>query len=468
MKRIQLKLNTGEFVVPVGIGGGQSSVVAITDIFPKNAKIHITSELLTPNAANNTISPLTTSKNKVGDLDLRNVMMKFESDSINFEDAIVIAYQGNTSLLKPKKGFNIDTADKHRFPHWIEMDSFHLKGYYSDWMHARDLCANRLLEQVYLSRPAAQRRPYMFANDFTTNFANRADCNVYCHVDGFPVELYINNVYWGIYSVNIKKNRDNYLLSKNNTNHIQIEAANDTDYTVANFANGGGGWANVEIRNPKADSGNTSFDEGVEPNAGEVKTAWQSFISKINAITGSTTRANLEAFINVPDWIDGIILSWFLNHTDNWCKNTLYTTWDSVHWSPLLYDMDNTWGIVSIDGDTAKPYNYNTFQHPDLPSGKTYTRCPWMVTLETILAQDIRNRYAELRNLGIFSVENVVRIFENWSNSTGYNNYKRDVARWTYPSNGGSAANFYDGIPRVAQWVSGRLEYLDEKYGYVE
>lgn len=386
------------------------------------------------------------------------ILCRFNEKTV-YEENGEIAYQGNTSLQMPKKGFTLTFSDKHRFNKWIEMDEYHCKGYYSDWLHCRDLMANKILEQVILTRPQNARRSYQFNNDFDANdYEILVDSGALCHVDGFPVELYINDSYWGLYSLNIKKERDNYKLKKSNTNHIQIEAANDTSYGNASSFD----WGNVEIRNPKTDSGNEEFAEGATPNDGEVKTAWIDFLTKLNAIDqSSTTKENLQEFLNVQDWIDNILLCWLLNHTDNWSKNTLYTTWDATHWSPLLYDMDNTFGIVDITGGSVKPYNYDTFGH------KAYGNCPWLSKIENILADDIKTRYAELRDKGIFSAENVDNLVTEWVKSVGADVYKDDTERWSYPGLG-NGTSFIDSQYRMVKWISDRLGYLDEKYEYVE
>lgn len=387
------------------------------------------------------------------------ILCRFKDKTI-YEENGEIAYQGATSLQMPKKGFTLTFSKKHRFKDWIEMDEYHCKGYYSDWLHCRDLLANKILEQVILTRLQNARRSYQFNNKFDTNdFELLVDSGALCHVDGFPVELYINNSYWGLYSLNIKKERDNYKLEKDSTGHIQIEASTDVSYGNAASFN----WGGVEIRCPKSDSGNEEFIENATPNDGEVKTAWIGFLTNLNSIDeGSTTKENLEAFLNLQDWIDNILVCWFLNHTDNWSKNTLYTSWDAgVHWSPLLYDMDNTFGIVDITGGSTKPYNYNTFGH------KAYTNCPWLSKIETILSNEIKSRYAELRKKGIFTAENVDDLVTSWVKEVGTDVYKDDTKRWSYPGlgNGGS---FIDSQYRMVKWISDRLGYLDEKYEYTE
>jgi hypothetical protein len=277
-----------------------------------------------------------------------------------------------------------------------------------------------------------------------------------CHVDEFPVELYINGNYWGLYSLRIKKDADNYLLTETNVHHIQVEAATNTLYTVSSFANGGEGWSHIEILNPTEDSGNTEFEEGVEPNAGEVKTTWQDFIAKLNALDNNSTISDLENFLNIQEWIDAILLYRFFETSDTWSKNTLYTCWDCVvenntvtaHWSPLLYDFDNTFqNTASQDIDSVK-----------------YQDCPWLPAIKSILFDRTAIRYKELRDAGIFSVDNVRRLVEERSKEIGGNVYDRDINRWQYPSI--VEAENPTGLYSICEGVRRRIAIADTLYNY--
>ena len=297
----------------------------------------------------------------------------------------------------------------------------------------------------------------MLNNDFESgDIRLLADSGAFCHIDGFPCELYINGFYRGIYSINIKKDRDNYMLEKNNLNHIQIEAALDTKYNVP-FD-----WKQVEIRNPKSDSGNEEFIDRVEPNPGEVKTAFETFLTNLNAITERSNKEDLEKFINVPDFIDSLLVCIFLNHTDNWSKNTLYTSWDGgKHFSPLLYDMDNTFGIVDITGVSTKNSDYDTLAH------KAYSNCPWLRNIETILDKDIQARYKELRDKKVFSSENINKLIDDFIKEVGYEAYDDDTKRWFYPGLGNNTSSFVDSQARMEKWIADRIVFLDGKYKYV-
>lgn len=451
-KIIQLKTNSGENVYPIS----NNDTVNNADV--RLPRVYIISENLIPHADTNIIDGLNTIKNEVP------CTIKLVGKDISFEDTGVIAYQGATSINAPKKGFSIDTNKKHRFSTWVEMDSFHLKAYYTDWTHCRDLVCNRIYEQM-MNLHIFNPRPFMIANDFNNDYRQCIEGGAMCHIDGFPCELYINDVYWGLYSWNIKKNRDNYLQNKKNTNHIQLEMAEFTNLN-SNFS-----WTTVEIRNPKSDSGNSSFEEGVEPNAGEVKTSWTNFINFMNSITINTSKVSIEEHLNITSFIDSLLLSDMACIWDSFVHNSLFTTWDGIIYSILLYDMDLTWGVEN-DFKTTYPQGnalvsptYRTFYRNTTDAinnrSSVIKYCSWFSILINIYSNEINSKYAELRK-HIFTEENIVSVFNKLTQEIGYDVYKNDLTRWTYPS----YTDINDGTKRVAEWVKQRLSYLDNKYNY--
>ena len=343
-------------------------------------RIEVVSKKIVVNG--NDIIGLNTSKNEV------DCTICYVNNGTKIEESGIIAYQGNSSLRAPKKGFTLGFASKHRFKNWIMMDEYHCKGYYTDWMHARDLVCNQIYEQMMNSRSFDCSRPWKKYNDFGANSNyNFIEDGALAHIDGFPVELYINGYFWGLYSLNIKKERANYCLDKANVNHIMI------DPDGATLGKSSPNWAGIEIRNPKKDDGNTEFIEGAEPNEGSVKSAILDFNRRLNSITDSTTKDELSGFLNITELIDTILLCQFANIWDSFGKNTLFTTWDSTHWSPLMYDLDLSFGIGYAGGSSVPEgeiewsYNYNTFGQ------KAYSHCPWLSIVESILSSEIENYF---------------------------------------------------------------------------
>ena len=417
-------------------------------------KVLVTSENLTVEGDN--IEGLTLEKNSV------DCQIAVITPSQNFiDDNCKIAYQGNSTLFLPKKGFTLDFGKEHRFGTWLAFDSFHCKGYYTDWLHIKDWLANKIIELGYNLRDFSINRPYKKYNDFSkTEIGNVIEGGALCHTDEFPVELYINDNYWGLYSFRVKKSRSNYMLTKKNIKHIQVEAAESTYYTDEYFVDGGEGWKYIEIRNPNKDSGNTSFNAQVEPAYGEIKVAWQNFIHRLNSITDNTSVEELEEFLNIPEWVDAILQYQFQNNSDVWCKNTLYTCWDSKvnletgevsgHWSPCLYDFDVAFSL-------------NYAPERNVFDGIVYLRCPWIRHIETVLSARINTRYKELRDGKVFDYSSIVKLVNDRTMETGSDVYKRDANRWNYPT---PESEKPIGTNEILEEVRRKIAYMDTVYNY--
>lgn len=414
-------------------------------------QVRVDSKLLT--VSGNDIIGLTISKNSIA------AEVTYISKDMQFTEFCEISYQGNSTLNNPKKGFSIDFENKHRFQDWLEFNGFHLKGYYVDWTHSRDLVCNRLLEQIYQHRENI--RPFIPYNDIAEPY-RLMETGALCHIDGFPCELFINGTYWGLYSVNIKKTNDNYLLKKDNPNHIMLDPDNNTYIQTS-----GWDWKNIEIRCPKSiiknmDGTKYNGDNPQEIQDGEVKTNILTWINWVSGITTSYTAEQLSERLNLEEFVDFYIFSWFIDNIDIVCKNTLWTTWDGVHWSPLSYDMDNTFGMYAFaTGDAQHAPTYDTFGH------KANDHATWIPKVVTILDSRIKARYAELRK-DVLTLDNVKHLFNNFFREVGSDAYKKDLARWSYPSYGQSSNNFIFDIRKITTWTAGRITFLDNKFGYTE
>ena len=417
-------------------------------------RLDVISDTLVVNG--NDISPLTTQKNKV------NVSFIFTGLGIYFEDTGTIAYQGQSSLADAKKGFSCTFSKKHKFKDWLPFDEYHLKGYMNDWMHVRDTVSNRIYEQILRSR-LVNIRPFTKYNDFSFNDVDMAtNSNRLCHTDDFKCEMYINGNYWGLYSFRLKKDRANYKLTKNNASHVQLDPATLFLLTSSTFP-----WTSVEVRNPKISTDKAGLpydgDNPTEIPDGTTHDIITTFYAGLRGVTSSTTKTQLAAFIDLEEFIDYWLLTDFCCNGDAFARNTLWTTWDGVHWSPIPYDLNCGFGAIATDAV------YETSEWPantNILTVSTATRwASWLTTVLGILSDDINARYAALRK-AIFTAENVIELHTSINLEVGGDVYKDDVARWHEPGAGYNTDDYVRDIQKTYQFMVGRLAYLDTKYSY--
>jgi hypothetical protein len=72
--------------------------------------------------------------------------------------------------------------------------------------------------------------------------------------------------------------------------------------------------------------------------------------------------------------------------------------------------------------------------------------------LFSLYQTEIETRYKELRDKGVFTTENIVRVLERWLNNIGYDNLKEELETTCPETPSYRAGNLYDG------WVVQSLE----------
>lgn len=113
---------------------------------------------------------------------------------------------------------------------WVTQDSFHFKAYYTDFIRGAAVVTYQLADAVYRTRGVFKDRPWKqalidfdkvlnqitmgYSEDGLTDISLQLDNGARCIPDGFPAIFYLNGEFYGIYSWQLSKHRDNYHLDK--------------------------------------------------------------------------------------------------------------------------------------------------------------------------------------------------------------------------------------------------------------
>lgn len=223
-------------------------------------------------------------------IDMCHAKMEFWDMQGNyFQKKIDLGLQGNSTWNLPKPNYKFDLfADDWgddefviQFGDWVPQDSFHLKAFYTDFLCGRaivvyqwwqEICNTRgmtanttwkqaiiNMDDVPVNMPAIDYLSY--ANvpkddiedlmegklDTEDYISYRLDTGAKCVPDAFPCIVYINDRFHGIFSWQLKKNKDNYHLKKNDADHIHIDGFTQP----ATMWMGNVQWRGEEIRYPK-------------------------------------------------------------------------------------------------------------------------------------------------------------------------------------------------------------------------
>lgn len=295
-------------------------------------------------------------------------------------------WQGSSSIKWPKKNYTIKFDNPFEaYTGWGSQKKYCLKANYIDFSHSRNLVNAKLWGQVVRSR-----------NNVSERLTALVNCGA---VDGFPICLFINDVYQGIYTFNIPK--DGWMFGMGSGANEAIVCAGGADDTSA-----------VKFR--KADVVlDTDFDLEYVPdenNTGWVKTSLDRMIAACINSNGTDLDTTVAQYLDWDSVIDYIIFTTLQNGFDGLFKNYLLATYDGVKWFFSAYDMDSTYGLY-WDGTqfckTNEPYNNRA------SVGEFCRLNRAMELVKTHKKDALKARYAELR-ADILSEDNIATTFANF------------------------------------------------------
>lgn len=433
-----------------------------------------------------------------------------------FKKHVVANAQGNSSMGYVKKNAAFDFCDdewigdatpKIRFGNWVPQDSFHMKAYYTDFFRGVGVVSYKLYDQIVRTRGNMYDRPWKkalldvskidkttksFGNPYVGDYNLLTDTGARCFPDGFPVACYLNGKFYGIFSWQLKKHRDNYHMDKSTAEHVHLDGA----LSSATIFNGKDNinWSQFEIRNPKglyaiggnkydADikqeeiAGDTEVNAWIEANqlpdgtvisskikkalqmTAKVKKYIQNFADAIPTIkiamatyeASSKTNEDLQAFKRVyetyfdaDNMIDYMIVSDIIKNADGFNKNWQWFTYDGKKWWVGLYDCDMSFGghfKGYLITDVLTNHFSSTTDHPNGYVVKYYN-------------EDMIARYKELADKNIISASNIFELLKDWTLRIGTYFFKEEYKKW-YDS-----PCIADSIVRSDYW-----ELMTDEYG---
>lgn len=356
-----------------------------------------------------------------------------DKDGNYFRKPVILNAQGSSSMAYYVKNMAIDIADgsEIKFGDFPTQDSFHLKKYYIDAFRGQCIVGYWLMEQVYKTRPLGQQYPYEHTiqntnadnalGDVKKDFFTGAKC----HPDGFPIVItWIDNsgneTNMGVYTWNLKKSREVYYADKKKAENIILDGV----IYKGTLWGGTIHWESFEVRNPKKliDIDGNDYD-GDNPKelseTDKLSKKVKDFIVRWSGckadIDANKTKETFEKYFLINPFIDYYITSQLLYNLDGFAKNWIWCTWDGLRWAPTLYDVDSIfgshWNGTSIvpGSDTGGIFNWE------------------VLGFHEVFDTEIKARYKELRDLGVFSVNNVVSLLNKWLAMVGYDNLKNDL-----------------------------------------
>ena len=477
VNNIQEALKANGFDVKSPIDWSENSKIQISE--PRLAFINIT---------NIDSMPTTKTQNKKAFLEFWDMQGNY------FKKHAILNAQGNSSMMFVKKNVAIDFCDdewvgddtpKIRIGEWVPQDSFHMKAYYTDFFRGVGAVSYKLYDQIVRTRGNMYDRPWKKAlldmskigtttkslgNPYVDDYSLLTDTGARCFPDGFPVAVYLNDKFYGVFSFQLKKHRDNYHMDKSTAEHVHLDGTINYNILWNGAIVWGTGDNGFEVRNPKnlyaiggnkydadikqeeiagEDEVNTWIAAGQLPDGtaisskikknlqmtAKVKKYILDFANTINTIKSAASiyeasskteedlksfKAVFEKYYDVENLIDYIIITDLIKDIDGFSKNWQWFTYDGIKWWVGLYDCDCTFGGNFEGNKISDVLNDHINASTDAPNGfiiKYYTK-------------ELNSRYKYLADKGIVSADNIFFLLKDWTMRIGTDFFKEEYKKW--------------------------------------
>lgn len=355
--------------------------------------------------------------------DVRNITFEYRSKEKVFSGGAKIKVQGTSSLRYEKKNYTINFYTDSTYSKkmnvdvgWGMQNKYCLKANWIDKTHARNIVTAKLAGEIQAKYGLLSTAPHNGT------------------IDGFPIEVYINNEFHGLYTMNIPKDAWMFNMDEDNPNHIVLCGEKWVDAVYFNeIPTDYDAWA-VEV--------------GPEDDATLAKL--QRLASFIKNSSDEEFKENFSKYLNLDSTLNYYIMMEYAWLYDNAGKNMLLVTYDGNVWYPSLYDLDTSWGM---DWQGLSEIDYKT-------EGKVYEASSLLwKRMEALYKDEISTRYFELRST-VLDVDNVMGAFNRFYNGIPQEVLDREMAKW----NTSSAPIPGRPISQIEQYINCVIPRLDEKF----
>lgn len=324
--------------------------------------------------------------------DEETIRVKYQDDDMQFSGYASIKLQGSSSLKYDKKNYNIkfyedeDLSSKLRVDlGWGAQNKYCLKANWVDKTHSRNVVTANIVSDI--------QRMY----NLLENTPNNGE------IDGYPTEVYLNNEFLGLYTLNIPKDDWMFNMDEENDNHVVFSVSNWSDsgsfYEVANYED----WE-IEVG---------------EENDENLKKLNRLINFVINS-SDEKFKSHIGNYFNLDSLLNYYIMLEVAQLEDNVSKNMLLVTYDGKVWFTTLYDLDSSWGTL---WNGKELLNYSKI---DITTNNNL----WN-RLKTNFPDEIVERYFYLRG-NILTEENIMNEFYSFYNSIPEDTLDKEATRWKY------------------------------------
>lgn len=322
--------------------------------------------------------------------DVQKISVEYHNGPDSFFAYAKVNMQGASSLEYNKKNYTVKfffdeacTSRKRVDFGWGPQSQYCLKANWIDKTHARNIVSARLAAEVQAKYGVLAQAPN------------------YGVVDGFPVEVYANGKFLGLYTLNIPRDAWMLGMDKENPSHLAFMSYNWNDGAIFEAL-------------PDYDSWEIEVGEQNEENLQKLARLFTFVMESSDA----EFREKQPEYFDLDAALHYIILCEFALMEDNAGKNMILATYDGKVWYPSLYDMDSSWG-ADWSGRELFPYTYP----PITPTSNFLKR------VKDVFTEELVQRYFALRE-EILTKEHVMELFEAFREEIPASTWEKEQELW--------------------------------------
>lgn len=357
--------------------------------------------------------------------DVRHVKFSYDDGEDTYSGFAEIKIQGTSSIDFVKKNYTLkfysDEALENKLKidvGWGAQNKYCMKANWVDRTHARNVVTAKLAAKMQANY------------DLLTEAPNHG------LIDGFPIEIYDNGEFLGLYTFNIPKDTWQFGMDSDNPDHIVIC---------------GEGWdpANLFEGEPDFETWAVEVGEESEDTLNKMKRLFDFVMNS----SDEEFKNHFEEYLNLDSALNYYIMTDLAWMGDNLGKNMLIATYDGMEWYLSLYDLDTSWGMKH-DGTVLTNDNPELL---DMRKNRLFSR------MEDLFSRELAERYFELRS-DILSNESIMSEFELFTNEIPMTSFQKEVFRW-----GVGLIRTKDELPgedieQIQDYLNSISETLDAKY----
>ncbi len=365
----------------------------------------------------------------------------YDDGELQFECTVQIRIQGASSAGYAKKNYSIKLINSDGSKHKVELSDgwgkefkYCMKANWVDYSQARNVVSAQLFGDVIRARQV---------QDELSDLVNGGA------IDGFPIVVYNNGDFLGLYTMNIPKDKWMFDMKDSDEKNQAIVMGDQWGKSVAMkepITNITKNWTYSNFWELEFASNEEST---IDNSTDWVAHSLNNLINFVINNDGQDFIDGISQYADVDKCIDSMIYTFFICADDNVSKNVLWVTYDGTHWFSSMYDMDGTWGL-KWNGQIAFNENHLLINNLNIENYNLM----WQKLYKNFYTR-IVERYLEMRQ-GPLSYENIEKRFTEFDAKIPDMVFDAEQERWP-----GVPSHNENNIEQILDFARKRIAKMD-------